>query len=96
MEQEYAEDIRISIRELNLPVESVVYIPRAPRRRRLRPENTFDGTGFRVGGWPDQSEIPLRKFRGRVVQSVCACGGASGREQSVAQLQSAVHLRRRR
>src|SRR6202044_1464318 len=28
MEQEYAEDIRTSIRELNLPVESVVYIPR--------------------------------------------------------------------
>jgi chromosomal replication initiator protein len=29
MEQEYAEDIRISVRELNLPVESVVYVPRA-------------------------------------------------------------------
>jgi chromosomal replication initiator protein len=29
MEQEYAEDIRVSVRELNLPVESVVYIPRA-------------------------------------------------------------------
>jgi chromosomal replication initiator protein len=28
MEQEYAEDIRVSVRELNLPVESVLYIPR--------------------------------------------------------------------
>jgi chromosomal replication initiator protein len=29
MEQEYAEDIRISVRELNLPVESVIYFARA-------------------------------------------------------------------
>src|SRR5271155_4859324 len=29
MEQEYAEDIRVSVRELNLKVESVVFIPRA-------------------------------------------------------------------
>jgi chromosomal replication initiator protein len=29
MEQEYAEDIRVSVRELNLPVESVVYIPKS-------------------------------------------------------------------
>jgi chromosomal replication initiator protein len=43
MEQEYAEDIRISVRELNLRVDSVVFIPRAAAVQ-MRQENANTST----------------------------------------------------
>jgi len=46
MEKEYAEDVRTSIRELNLPVERVIYTPRAAPESISSPDCGNADTGF--------------------------------------------------
>ena len=83
---EYAAEVLQVSKRLGLQIEKVEYLLPSSRE-----PVEMDA---RRSQFP-QPEIHLRQFRGGRLQSVRACRGAVGGHQSIAQLQSAVHLRRR-
>ena len=96
MEQEYAEDIRETIRELNLAGGAGgLHDATAPRSRGADRGASRRNPMFASPSSQLNPKFTFRQFRGGLLQSVRARGGARGGHQSFAQLQSAVHLRRR-
>ncbi len=66
IEQEYAEQIRSTIRELNLPVDRIVYLPHAESRPAAAEavSASLRGAGVSGGRRPAEHALPFRQLRG--------------------------------
>ncbi len=102
LEQEYGGQIDVLIHNLNLPITQVIYVPQSTGAGPPPLGASYSGRSLRTGGRRciRGSPISIRNFDLRIsswkLQSVRARGVASCRQESIAYLQSAVHLRRRR
>ena len=99
LEQEYGQEIQSALRQLGLTCETgcvCAQFSGASGSRTCCGGGGRGRTDFRGQPRAIESEASLRQFCGGLLQSVRACGGARGGQQPFAQLQSAVHLRRRR
>ena len=97
MEQEYAEEIRHSIRELNLEVDRIVYLPGAAAF--AAPAPSENGGLEPIFASASGQLNPKFRFDNYVVGSsnqFAQRRGASRRQRAFAQLQPSVHLRRSR